>query len=489
MKKTIIPILSIFAMSVSFGADAPTTQGQITLTDTNYDFIVGNGIGTAENPQSYTYGTQWEGAIKASLTKDPANGEITILENTVLNIAGQRVTSTSSKFSELKFSGDGKIAHENWTTSSGIIGLYSKNSKIVFDVDYTYTHTGASNLMIDGSNNVGSTDTIQFNKGVSILNDTVKVRKNINLVFGDGTTTATGNVLNIEFENTTTNKVTVNKNYTLNIKSTDGLAYNSNYIVNGTLAYNGVFANNNGRNINITVNKGGTLNATSKVSVSKGVTLTIADGTVIAKNGTANQGIGIEGGKIIFEGSSTITTGWFDATSGELVFKGNATVSGNTFVGMTNDFKITVEGNGASFDTVKLKEGMGSKTLTIDLGSNSFKMNKLVIGDDEEKDSSTGSETLTVDFLTEYDELTGTWSDWMNNSFKLTGQNAEYLNGVVADGSLIFKLNHEVVDFTFTDDKVNGGVYINVAAVPEPAEWAIILGAIALGFVAYRRRK
>ena len=35
----------------------------------------------------------------------------------------------------------------------------------------------------------------------------------------------------------------------------------------------------------------------------------------------------------------------------------------------------------------------------------------------------------------------------------------------------------------------NTGVYTIYTQVPEPAEWAMIFGAIALGFVAYRRRK
>ena len=38
-------------------------------------------------------------------------------------------------------------------------------------------------------------------------------------------------------------------------------------------------------------------------------------------------------------------------------------------------------------------------------------------------------------------------------------------------------------------EATEGGFYINTVAVPEPAEWAMIFGAIALGFVAYRRRK
>ena len=36
---------------------------------------------------------------------------------------------------------------------------------------------------------------------------------------------------------------------------------------------------------------------------------------------------------------------------------------------------------------------------------------------------------------------------------------------------------------------VNKGDYWAVATVPEPAEWACILGAMAIAFVAYRRRR
>ena len=36
---------------------------------------------------------------------------------------------------------------------------------------------------------------------------------------------------------------------------------------------------------------------------------------------------------------------------------------------------------------------------------------------------------------------------------------------------------------------VNDAGFIALAAIPEPATWAALLGAIALGFAAYRRRK
>ncbi len=57
--------------------------------------------------------------------------------------------------------------------------------------------------------------------------------------------------------------------------------------------------------------------------------------------------------------------------------------------------------------------------------------------------------------------------------------------------NVILNVNGEEYDsskWTFDFDSSTGALNINVN-VPEPAEWAMIFGAIALGFAAYRRRK
>ena len=46
---------------------------------------------------------------------------------------------------------------------------------------------------------------------------------------------------------------------------------------------------------------------------------------------------------------------------------------------------------------------------------------------------------------------------------------------------------YEFVESMWVGDATNG--YILTIAVPEPAEWAMLFGAIALGFAIYRRRK
>ncbi|MBO5255740.1 MAG: PEP-CTERM sorting domain-containing protein [Opitutales bacterium] len=52
-------------------------------------------------------------------------------------------------------------------------------------------------------------------------------------------------------------------------------------------------------------------------------------------------------------------------------------------------------------------------------------------------------------------------------------------------------IGNTVVDESLWDIVSDGnkGVYINLAQVPEPAEWAMIFGLLALGFVSYRKRK
>ena len=87
-------------------------------------------------------------------------------------------------------------------------------------------------------------------------------------------------------------------------------------------------------------------------------------------------------------------------------------------------------------------------------------------------------------------EFTFILDNWHNNSFKIVDMAIEELQRLsfyeeVVDGetTTLSKL-----DVNFVETAVGSGQYW-VNAVPEPAEWAMIFGAIALGFVAYRRRK
>ena len=58
------------------------------------------------------------------------------------------------------------------------------------------------------------------------------------------------------------------------------------------------------------------------------------------------------------------------------------------------------------------------------------------------------------------------------------------------DGTKIVSFKDLVADGTIlVDTTKNSGYYTYTMTIPEPSTYAMIFGAIALGFVAYRRRK
>ncbi|MBO5255530.1 MAG: PEP-CTERM sorting domain-containing protein, partial [Opitutales bacterium] len=115
------------------------------------------------------------------------------------------------------------------------------------------------------------------------------------------------------------------------------------------------------------------------------------------------------------------------------------------------------------YDTSTLNLWLNGTTLNIgtvsQTGSDSSSVFTLMLQDDVERGSL---------FVQDFNSLT-TLEDVKTYISNVSGEDffVEFANGTSADG----------------------GYYIYNVAVPEPAEWAMIFGAIALGFVAYRRRK
>jgi hypothetical protein len=65
-------------------------------------------------------------------------------------------------------------------------------------------------------------------------------------------------------------------------------------------------------------------------------------------------------------------------------------------------------------------------------------------------------------------------------------------NHIDSDDSLLSQISASGVDqFYWVKDNVANVWWLSAVApaVPEPAEWAMILGSLALGFAIYRRRK
>ena len=62
----------------------------------------------------------------------------------------------------------------------------------------------------------------------------------------------------------------------------------------------------------------------------------------------------------------------------------------------------------------------------------------------------------------------------------------KYISFIRFDGE---QVSADMIDWKEATIRGIDGYYLNLAQVPEPAQWAMILGSLALGFVAYRRRK
>ena len=62
------------------------------------------------------------------------------------------------------------------------------------------------------------------------------------------------------------------------------------------------------------------------------------------------------------------------------------------------------------------------------------------------------------------------------------GENSQVIRFVDTNGDKLLNLDIKEID-------MNGRTYIAMTQVPEPAEWAAIFGAVALGLAACRRRK
>ena len=78
-------------------------------------------------------------------------------------------------------------------------------------------------------------------------------------------------------------------------------------------------------------------------------------------------------------------------------------------------------------------------------------------------------------------------SEWVNNKIHFTNATVEKVVDILGT----ITVGDTQVDKSFWDIVSDGnkGVYINLTAVPEPAEWAMIFGAIAFGFAFMRRQK
>ncbi len=159
-------------------------------------------------------------------------------------------------------------------------------------------------------------------------------------------------------------------------------------------------------------------------------------------------------------------------------------------IGEQKDMELLISRKYYDAGTLSQDKYVSDTTLVIN-ADNSFKA--LSFGSDTKLTLDIASgKVLTLGGITTQSGSNGVYTlilkDFDDNSLRITDMSDDAINALkfyeLGDGGSLSELDFVAVKAT---DSI-GGYWVN-SAVPEPAEWATIFGAIALGFVVYRRRK
>ncbi len=226
---------------------------------------------------------------------------------------------------------------------------------------------------------------------------------------------------------------------------------------------------------NVTVSKGGTINVTSthvqadmfvKRSLDNAGTISIATGNNLYMSNNSILTLR-EGSDIRTNGATSQKDSLIYIQHGDYTYVDGANKNGITTTGTLADAKVILEAD-QELGGFSLISGA---TLTIDLNENALALDGITVQKGE-------TFYLILD-------------DFVNNSLSVEEGREFNLMDVQAS----YKTD-DIDNYMYLDDlewiTENGRSYLysaSLAAIPEPAEWAMIFGAIALGFVAYRRRR
>lgn len=248
-------------------------------------------------------------------------------------------------------------------------------------------------------------------------------------------------------------------------------------------------------------------NVNAGVDTTVGITKTTINGTVNVENGILTQ---------VLANLKVSNTGKLNVANGKIHISYSSTKNQDTFVieSSGNDIKadfylpmyagLRVYGDNTWSKSSILVRGDGAY-LTV--GNNStLTLESLLWANGKSKDFiltvEEGSTLIIEDFtgsLTYDDSTFMSLGMTTDNSlldlatfneksilFKTIGsdeENAKFL-------SKVYLNRNEIENLRFSDyDSVAGGYWLTAVTVPEPAEYAMILGALALGLTIYRRRK
>ena len=241
---------------------------------------------------------------------------------------------------------------------------------------------------------------------------------------------------------------------------------------------------------NITVDGGSLINTTTKTStyafnIYEGKTITLKNGGTIDTSKTSF--IGLTGGKLSVDATSKILAKHIAFTQSkgtlELSHASNLAAGTDIFVkdlSASADAKIVLTNCGEAYNIATLR-ALRNSQLTIDLNGAELHIAS-VVGYEPAKGTN----------------LTLTLLDFENGLVKVDGWTSELISGgefeispETSGKTNTIKLVAYDKSGTLLDGlwSVDASGYLFNSAIPEPAEWAAIFGAIALGLAVYRRRK
>ncbi len=364
------------------------------------------------------------------------------------------------------------------------------NGFLVFQSGYVLGQTtGSDGYELDSSAIKGKTitkSTFSILSGATMKAGTLEARA----AFSNAGT-YTVNSMNILYNSTTTNSGTMNAT-TISVErgstftnsgtlrnidgtqftiSGDGSSSNSGDISVGSFSISGGSFSNTGTitgtglKIESTfTHNGGSTTINGNVDIYEYGTLEHTSGQITVNNGTTT----VYGNLTL---SANLKTTWFTLQGGSLTINSGGSIStGSQNLAVRANSSLTLNTD-ASFGGLYMYD---NSVLSVYTNGNALTFNS-GIG---------ATHNGTMDFY--FDNAT----QWEDNAIRFVTNDKNVIEAVL--GNIFVGAGSYAIADLIEAGKLelvqkDGSFYLN--AVPEPAEWAAIFGAIALGFVAYRRRK
>ena len=440
------------------------TSATFTIDNGTYNFGVKKD-GVAYNPEKITFQTYSETA------GNDENKKMIFGANSVVNAFGQRLSIESSGSTSTIIKGTVNV----YNTA---IPSFTKSVEVPTDATYgTFAAIYSGKAIIDGGT-VNASQIVTTGTGISVINS-----GKINL-YADTAVILADNMVLGDDNTTTQEKITANGNLTF--RQTKNFVSKAN-----TLIETAGFINVGDSHGKSSIEIGGTLNIKGK---SGSNSLILKDGSSVVFGENSKLFVA-SSGRIYMNSDSVLT------------IKEGAEIEAD-FIHTIKNVRIELKGtevlrnasgtssaglllNDGSTPTIYVSETNTIRTVSINNTANTI---NLELGFTGAEDFIAFNDIYATNVSSNVDvDVIFNVKNFENNRIKIQLSTNSINSGLLSGNVLLNTFNetsgnYESADVDLVATGVSGVYWLNVA-VPEPAEWAMILGSLALGFAMYRRRK